>query len=148
MDDSVLVKERRADAPTPEVVSRQLDRYHAGHDQQLRNQLVEEHLGLAEFHASRFASSVASFEDLRQVACLGMIGAVERFDPTLGVSFRTFASRTIEGECKRYLRDRTWAVRPPRRSQERYLVIRRVQEELTHRLGRPPLVGELAREIG
>jgi len=133
---------------SPEEMGLRFERYRRSPDRRLRDELVEDHLTLADFHAARFASSVAGFEDLRQVACIGVMGAVERFDPSMGVSFKTFASRTVEGECKRYLRDRTWAVRPPRRSQERYLALRRMQEELTHQLGRSPAVSELASALG
>ena len=65
----------------------------------------------------------------------------------MGVAFSTFASRTIEGEIKRYFRDRTWSVRPPRRAQELHLQLRRADEELTHRLGRAPTMAELALEV-
>lgn len=115
----------------------------------VRNRLVEVHLQLADYHVARFArSSGVAVDDLRQTALMAVLHAVERFDPTKGASFRTFASRTIEGELKRYLRDRTWSVRPPRRSQELHLRLRRVGEELSQRLGRPPTVAELADEAG
>jgi RNA polymerase sigma-B factor len=78
---------------------------------------------------------------------MASIHAVERFDPEVGVAFSTFASRTIEGELKRYFRDRTWSVRPPRRAQELHLELRRADEELTHKLGRSPTIPELARAL-
>jgi RNA polymerase sigma-B factor len=106
--------------------------------------LVEAHLHLADYHTRRYASRGVPEEDLRQVARIAIIAAVERFDPDLGPSFRTFASRTIDGECKRFIRDRTWCVRPPRAVQELHLRAGRAQEELTHQLGRPPTVPELA----
>ena len=84
-------------------------------------------------------------DDLRQLALMAIIHAVERFDPEVGVAFSTFASRTIEGELKRYFRDRTWSVRPPRRAQELHLELRRTDEELAHKLGRSPTIAELAR---
>jgi len=114
----------------------------------LRNHLVEQHTHLAEYHARRYATATISRDDLRQVALLGVIAAVERFDPEYGTSFSTFAGRTIDGECKRYLRDRGWAIRPPRQVQETHLHARRAQEELTHSLGRPPTTAELARFVG
>ena len=79
---------------------------------------------------------------------MAIIHAVERFDPEIGVAFSTFASRTIDGELKRYFRDRTWSVRPPRRAQELHLELRRADEELTHELGRSPTMAELARALG
>jgi RNA polymerase sigma-B factor len=117
------------------------------HDRQLRNRIVEQFTPLAEGVARRL-SSRANREDLRQVALLGLLQAVERFDPGVGAPFNAFAVRTVEGECKRYLRDRTWAVRPPRRTQELHLDLRRVEEQLTQQLGRTPTVVELARASG
>ncbi len=115
----------------------------------VRNRLVEAHLHLADYHVNRFArSSGVSSDDLRQTAYLGILRAVERFDADKGVAFRTFASRTIEGELKRHLRDRAWSVRPPRRAQELHLQLRRVSDELAQRLGRSPTLNELAEEVG
>jgi RNA polymerase sigma-B factor len=78
---------------------------------------------------------------------LGTLKAVERFDVDRGIPFSSFASRTVNGEIKRYFRDRTWAVRPPRSAQERHLDLRRVRSGLSSRLGRPPTVVELADEL-
>lgn len=122
--------------------------YRISADQRVRNALVERYAHLAEYHARRYATATISRDDLRQVALLGVIAAVERFDPDYGTSFATFAGRTIDGECKRYLRDRGWAIRPPRQVQETHLRARRAQEELTHQLGRPPNVAELADFVG
>src|SRR5262249_29244309 len=83
-------------------------------------------------------------DDLVQIAMLGTLKAVERFEPERGIPFSSFASRTINGEIKRYFRDRTWAVRPPRSAQERHLDLRRTSSALTLRLGRAPNVSELA----
>lgn len=87
-------------------------------------------------------------DDLRQIALLATIHAVERFDPDRGVQFSTFASRTVEGELKRHFRDRTWSVRPPRRDQELHLAVRRAEEDLTHQLGRSPTAREIATTLG
>jgi RNA polymerase sigma-B factor len=103
---------------------------------------------LAERHLRRYQRPGIAIEDLRQVALLGLVGAVERFDPDFGVAFATFARRTVEGELKRHLRDRTWTVRPVRRQQELFLTVRRGQDELSQCLGRSPTVDELARWSG
>lgn len=125
-----------------------LGEYRTTGDRGLRNRIVEEHLHLAEYHVKRYArGGLLSADDLRQTALLAIVKAVDRFDPSFGASFRTFASRTVEGELKRYLRDRTWAVKPPRRAQEFYLRLRRASEELGHQLGRAPTVRELALEL-
>jgi RNA polymerase sigma-B factor len=134
--------------PEPDIEDL-LNEYRSSGDRRVRNRIVETHLHLAEYHVKRYArGGLCSADDLRQTALLAIIKAVDRFDPSFGASFRTFASRTIEGELKRYLRDRTWAVKPPRRAQEFYLRLRRISEELGHTLGRAPTVKELAREMG
>jgi len=83
-------------------------------------------------------------DDLEQVASLGLLHAVDRFDPARGLEFSTFATPTIVGELKRYFRDRGWAVRVPRRIQELHLRLNTLVGELTHRFGRSPTVAELA----
>jgi RNA polymerase sigma-B factor len=122
-------------------------RYRETREVALRNQLVEMHLDLAEHLVRKYRGRSASEDDLRQVAMLGVLHAVERFEPERGFAFSTFANRTIEGDIKRFFRDRTWSVRPPRRTQELYLTVRRAEEELTHSLGRAPKVRELARHL-
>lgn len=116
-------------------------------DRRLRNQLVEENRHLADYFVKRYSRRGVAADDLRQLALLAIIHAVERFDPDVGVAFSTFASRTIEGELKRYFRDRTWSVRPPRRSQELHLELRRTEEDLAQALGRSPTVSELAEAL-
>ncbi|WP_412537984.1 sigma-70 family RNA polymerase sigma factor [Longispora sp. K20-0274] len=114
----------------------------------LRNAVVEEAIGLADALARRHAHSAENAEDLRQVARLALIGAVDRFDPDRGIGFAAFAIPTIVGEIKRYFRDRTWSVRVPRALQERLLQTRQATPMLTQRLGRTPTVGDLARHLG
>ena len=135
---------------TPDAVSvlEAFRTYRRTRDRALRNRLVEQHMHLAERHLRRYQRPGIAIEDLRQVALLGLVGAVERFDPEYGVAFATFARRTVEGELKRHLRDRTWTVRPVRRHQELFLQVRRGQDELSQRLGRPPTVDELAEWSG
>ena len=117
-------------------------------DRAVRNNLVEAHRHVADFYSKRYSQRGVPTEDLRQVALLAILRAVDRFDPGHGVEFSTFASRTIDGELKRYFRDQTWTVRPPRRAQELHLAVRRTTEDLTQRLGRSPTVNELAAELG
>lgn len=116
-------------------------------DRRLRNHLVEHHRHVADYFVKRYARRGVPADDLRQLALVAIIHAVERFDPEMGVAFSTFASRTIDGELKRYFRDRTWSVRPPRRAQELHLELRRTDEELTHQLRRSPTITELARAL-
>jgi len=116
-------------------------------DAALREQLVGAHLGLAEYLARRFANRGEALDDLVQVASLGLIKAVDRFDPGRGVEFSTYATHTIVGELKRHFRDKGWAVRAPRRMQELYLRLGKVVASLGQELGRSPTIGELAAEV-
>jgi len=117
-------------------------------DRALRNELVEEHMRLAEFLARRFAHRGEAADDLRQVALVGLLKAVERFEPDRGLQFSSFATPTITGELKRYFRDRGWAVRVPRRVQELHLELDRTVNELSQEFGRPPTPAEIAQRAG
>ena len=114
----------------------------------LRNELVERHMGLAAHVAQRFGRRGPSDDDLRQVAFLALVKAVDRFEPERNVAFSTFAGRTIEGEIKRHFRDHTWTVRVPRSAKEIHLRLRRATDELTQQLGRSPTVAQLAEHLG
>jgi RNA polymerase sigma-B factor len=120
----------------------------ASRDPALRARIVETHLGLAHYLARRFSDRGESYEDLVQVASLALVNAVDRFDPTFGTAFSTFAARTIVGELKRHFRDRAWAVRAPRRVQERSVAVSTAVPQLTQELGRSPTVAELAACLG
>jgi RNA polymerase sigma-B factor len=116
-------------------------------DRRVRNELIEAHRGLAHHLARRYANRGEPFDDLLQVALLGMLKAVERFDPDRGVEFASFAAATIEGELKRHFRDRTWSVHVPRGVQELHLRLSGASELLSQRLGRAPTLAELAHEL-
>jgi RNA polymerase sigma-B factor len=117
-------------------------------DGQLRNELVESHLGLAHQLARRFSSRGETYDDLVQVASLALVKSVDRFDPDRGVEFSTFATRTVIGELKRHFRDKGWAIRAPRRVQELYLELGPATESLTQDYGRPPTIEEMATSVG
>src|SRR3954467_14929240 len=117
-------------------------------ERRLRNELIEAHKSLASHLARRYANRGEPFDDLLQVAYLGMLKAVERFDPERGLEFSTFATATVEGELKRHFRDKTWSVRVPRRPQELHLRLGNVINELSQKLNRPPKVPEVAAELG
>jgi RNA polymerase sigma-B factor len=121
--------------------------YARHHDPALREQLVARHLGLAEYLARRFANRGEPLEDLVQVASLGLINAVDRFDPERGAEFSTYATHTIVGELKRHFRDKGWAIRAPRRMQELYLRLGKAVAALSQELGRSPTIAELASEL-
>jgi RNA polymerase sigma-B factor len=115
-------------------------------DQGVRDELVEAHLGLAEHLARRFTHRGEPYDDLVQVASLGLIKSVDRFDPDRGVEFTTYATKTILGELKRHFRDKGWAIRAPRRVQELYLHLGQAVSQLSQQLGRSPTIRELAAE--
>jgi len=117
-------------------------------DRELRNEIVGEHTRLAEFLARRFAHRGEQLDDLRQVALVGLLKAVERFEPDRGLQFSSFATPTIVGELKRHFRDRGWAVRVPRRIQELHLELDRTVAGLSQELGRAPTPSEIARRAG
>ena len=122
--------------------------YHRTGDPRLRNQLVETHLDLARREALRFAGRGEPVDDLLQVARLGMLKAVERFDPTLGVPFSAFARPTIAGELRRHFRDTTWSVHVPRGLKDLHAGLSRTSAALAASLGRQPTAAELAKEVG
>jgi RNA polymerase sigma-B factor len=113
-------------------------------DPAARDELIRRHLPLARQLASRYRSRNEPFDDLVQVACVGLVNAVDRYDPGRGRSFRAFAIPTILGEMRRYFRDSGWSVRVPRPTQELALRCEQVTREMTARLSRPPRVSELA----
>ena len=116
--------------------------------QQVRDALVEQHLPLVEHLARRFRNRGEPYDDLVQVATIGLIKSVDRFDPQRGVEFSTYATPTIVGEIKRHFRDKGWAVRVPRRLQELRLSLSSATGELSQRNGRAPTVPELAAHLG
>lgn len=128
--------------------ARLFERFAADRSEANRNALVESYVPLAEFFAKRYRDRGVESEDLRQVAKVALVKAVDRFDPCREVQFSTFAGRTIDGELKRYFRDKTWAVRVPRSLQESSLDVRRASDELSVQLGRPPTVEQLADATG
>ncbi len=113
----------------------------------LRNELVERHMGLAAHIAKRFSRAGRRDDDLRQVAMIGLVKAVDRFDPEYGAAFSSFAGRTIEGELKRHFRDASWAVKVPRSAKELHLLVRNAATELEQRAGSSPSVEDIAKYL-
>jgi RNA polymerase sigma-B factor len=117
-------------------------------DRSIRNALVEDHRWVGIYCARRFVRKGVPSEDLTQVAMLGLVKAVDRFDPDMGHSFTTFAVPTIVGELRRHFRDCTWGVRVRRKAKENYLVVKDVADELNQVLGRSPTIPEIAGRTG
>ena len=131
----------------PEVLER-FATYRRTGDRALRNELVAAHLSIAQAIARRFAQRGEPLDDLEQVAMVGLVKAVERFDPAHGVPFAGYAVPTISGELRRHFRDATWAVKVSRRAKDLHVRIPGAVERLGAELGRTPTPDELARELG
>jgi RNA polymerase sigma-B factor len=115
-------------------------------DAAMRDEAIRRFAGLASSMARRFRGKGVADADLEQVAMLGLMNAVNRFEPDKG-AFEAFATATINGELKRYLRDRAWSVRVPRGLQELTLRVARTSEQMAQALGRNPTPGEIARDL-
>ena len=113
-------------------------------DRATRDELVEAYTSLVRTAAGRFRGRGESYEDLLQVGYLGLLRALDRFDPQRGFPFVAFALPTILGEIRRHFRDQRWKVRVPRSVQERYLEVRAARDDLTQALARPPTVADIA----
>jgi RNA polymerase sigma-B factor len=140
--------ERRDRAVERELEQRLLLRYHRAGDLVAREELVERFLPFARDLARRYTYTDEPFDDLVQVASLGLIKAIDRFDPDRGAKFTSFAAPTILGELKRHFRDKGWAMHVPRDLQERSLAVAREVEALSKQLGRSPKPREVAGALG
>lgn len=137
---------RRREAPTE--LFRRAAASSGAERERIRQQLVINYLGIADAVAHRFASRPQDWSDVRQVAYVGLIKAVDRFDPELAADFASFAVPTIAGEIKRHLRDNGWVVRPPRSLQELHGLIVKERSCAAQDLGHDPSPAELAERIG
>jgi RNA polymerase sigma-B factor len=116
--------------------------------EKVRAALIERHLPLVTFMARKFADRGEPLDDLIQVGTIGLIKAIDRFEISKGFEFSTFATPTIVGEIKRHFRDKTWAVRVPRRLQELGASVTKATNELTQKLDRSPTPKEIAKHLG
>jgi RNA polymerase sigma-B factor len=132
------------DALEKAYVRAAIARYHASGDAGDREKVVGAYQGLAYSLAGRFAQRGEELDDLNQVALIGLLKAIDRFDPDRGAELTTFATATILGELKRHLRDRGWSVRLPRRVHDLHLGAQQCIDELTQELGRSPTLPEIA----
>jgi RNA polymerase sigma-B factor len=139
--------ERRDRAAERELERQLLIRYHRAGDFAAREELVQRFLPFARELARRYTYTDEPFDDLVQVASLGLIKAIDRFDPDRGAKFTSFAAPTILGELKRHFRDKGWALHVPRDLQERALAVAREAEALSKQLGRSPKPREVARAL-
>ena len=148
---AVLQFHRRKDVTREDVQETErelLVRYHHHGDLAAREELAERFLPLARDLALRYSYTDEPHDDLLQVASLGLIKAIDRFEPGRGTKFSSYAAPTILGELKRHFRDKGWALHVPRELQERALAVNRETELLSKALGRSPRVGEVAQALG
>ncbi len=124
------------------------ERFARDREPAVREELVRRNMAFAKRLALRYRGASESFDDLLQVANLGLLNAVDRFDPERGIPFTAFASPTILGELKRHFRDRVWTVRVPRGLHDRMADVDKAVTELTKKLQRSPSVGEIAERLG
>jgi RNA polymerase sigma-B factor len=122
-------------------------RYGTTRDPSLREELVRTYLPLARTIARRYETRRVPVEDLMQVAAIGLMKAVDRYEPERGIAFSSYAVPTMVGEVQRYFRDHTWGVRPPRELQERAQRVMNANRDMAAELGRPPTAGELATRL-
>ena len=123
-------------------------RLHRSGDQRAREALIRRYLPLTRALAWRYRRGAEPVDDLVQVAAIGLLKAVDRWDPDRGLAFSTYAVPTILGELRRYFRDATWAVRPPRRIGELSVCVERAREREVAAVGREPTAAELAQRVG
>lgn len=131
-----------------ESVEARFRRHRETGDRQLRNELIEEHRWVAVHCARRFDHRGEPLDDLIQVGQLGLLKAVQRFDPEVGVSFASYAIPTVMGELRRHFRDATWAVKVPRRVKDLHVDLGNAVDFLSGENNRPPTPEELAEHLG
>ncbi len=152
MDDSASTGEHLTPSPGPDEQLADekalLRRYAEDPSPAVREELVERFMPLARRLASRYSGGAEPFDDLVQVASVGLVKAIDRYEPERGTAFSTFAVPTILGELKRHFRDRGWSIHVPREVQERILKVERALAELPARLGRAPTVDDIAERLG
>ncbi|WP_418825860.1 RNA polymerase sigma factor SigF [Paratractidigestivibacter sp.] len=123
-------------------------RYKEEADEEAREQLIVSHVNLVRYIAAKFKNRGEPLDDLIQVGTIGLIKAIDRFDPSRGLEFTTYATPTIMGEIKRHFRDKGWTIRVPRRLQELSAKVNSATDELTARLQRSPSIEEVAEYLG
>jgi len=134
-------------SPEDGAVIERFRRAIASNDQRERDAIVADHRFIAERCARRFANRGEPLDDLIQVASIGLMKAVERFDPEMGIPFPAYATPTIMGELRRHFRDATWAIRVPRRAKDLHVRIGPTLDRLHQMYGRAPTPAELAAEL-
>ena len=144
MDKGSQVSQDKKVSNRKEYTQQLFNDYIATKDVELRNKIFEEFMYIAEILSKKYVNKGVEYEDIYQVASIGLIYAIERFDPSRGFEFSSFATPTILGEIKKYFRDKEWIVKVPRRIQDSYRKINHAKEELQHKLMKIPTVDDIA----
>ena len=144
----MAVRRQRTTRPSAAETETLFREYRRAGSDAVRERLIMAHMNLVRFLARKFANRGEPVDDLIQVGTIGLIHAIDRFDPERGIRFATYATPTIVGEIKRYFRDRGWAIKVPRRLQEVNLAANKALDTLTQGLERAPTVKEVAEKIG
>ncbi len=131
-----------------EAIQEKFEEYYKTRDKKLRDELIEEHMYIVDILSNKYVGKGIEKDDLYQVASLGLIYAIDRYDPTKGYAFSSFATPTIMGELKRYFRDKGWVIRVPRRIQNLYKKINTAKKILPQELQRTPTVADIADYLG
>lgn len=127
-----------------EYIDQLFKEYIKNKDTETRNRIFREFVHIPEILSKKYTNRGVDFDDIYQVASLGLIYAIERFDPQKGYEFSSFATPTILGEIKKYFRDKEWLIKVPRRIQESYRKINQAKELLQHKLMRVPTIADIA----
>src|ERR1700730_7360895 len=148
--DTTLANARRASAGSNDNARRRelFREFATTKDRAVRDELIFSHLGMVRQIASRFSNRSEALDDLVQVGIIGLIKAIDRFDPERGVEFSSFAVPTIVDEIKRHFRDKSWAMRVPRRLKDLNVAVGRAVEELTIELGRSVTPADISVRLG
>jgi RNA polymerase sigma-B factor len=142
-----MTNDSRTPDQSPDWLDDAVTEFATTRDPSLRNAIVERGAWLARRVARRFSETSEPYDDLCQVAMIGLLKAVDRYDPQFGVRFGTFATPTILGELRRHFRDHTWAVHVPRGAKELRIQINAAVDAMTSELGRSPTVAELGERL-
>ena len=145
VDPEDYARERAAGRAAPDRLRKMPSR--DPQDKTLREYVIGEYMSYARYIAGKFRQRGESQADLEQVAYVGLVKAVDNFDPDFGATFLTYATPMIAGEVRRHFRDTTWDVHVPRRVQEHALAVRAAERELTQELGHAPSAAEIGRRL-
>ena len=143
----VKVAEKESKEERKERLRKVFEEFDQTKDKKLRDQLITEHIYIAEILAKKYVNRGIEYDDLFQVASLGLIYAIDRYDVSKGFEFSSFATPTIVGEMKRYCRDKGWVIRVPRRIQELSKKVNIMRTTLSQELQRQPTIDDIANRL-